>query len=165
MGRVKKWLCPFLRNTAALLENAHKGARAEGAKAELIHLYFGSVTGEMRSFLERLFFPLMTYTDPPGSLLSRKVRTAFIYTLGATKEMARERGFDKHIGTNEMLMKMILGASETLCSYDTCQFEDYSKVYAPRFDPEKKAKVRAEVFPVDCEKAFEMGTRLVRELR
>jgi len=128
-------------------------------------IYFGSVTGEMRSFLERLFFPLMTYTDPPGSLLSRKVQTAFIYTLGATKKMARERGFDKHIAASEMLMKMILGASETLCSYDTYQFVDYSKVYAPRFDPEKKAKVRAEVFPIDCEKAFEMGARLVRELR
>jgi hypothetical protein len=60
---------------------------------------------------------------------------------------------------------MILGASETLCSYDTYQFDDYSKVYAPRFDPEKKAKVRAEVFPIDCKKAFEIGTRLVRELR
>ena len=203
----KKW------NTATLLEKALKGAAAQGAKTELLHLYdynykgciscfackrktgksygkcavkdgltpvlkkvgqadviilgspiyFGSVTGEMRSFLERLLFPLMTYTDPTGSLLSRKVRTAFIYTLGATEEMARERGFDKPIAANEMLMKMILGASETLCSYDTYQFEDYSKVYAPRFDPEKKAKVRAEVFPVDCQKAFEMGTRLVRE--
>jgi multimeric flavodoxin WrbA len=204
----KKW------NTAILLENALKGAGAQGAKTELLHLYdfnykgciscfackkkagksygkcavkdglapvlkkvneadviilgspiyFGSVTGEMRSFLERLFFPLMTYTDPPGSLSSRKVQTAFIYTMGATKEMARERGFDKQIAANEMLMKRILGASETLCSYDTYQFEDYSKVYAPRFDPEKKAKVRAEVFPIDCEKAFELGTRLVRSL-
>jgi multimeric flavodoxin WrbA len=128
-------------------------------------IYFGSVTGEMRSFLERLFFPLMTYTDPPESLLSRKVQTAFIYTLGANKKLARERGFDKQIVANELLMKMILGASETLCSYDTYQFQDYSKVYAPRFDPEKKANVRAEVFPIDCEKAFEMGARLVRELR
>ena len=128
-------------------------------------IYFGTVSGEMRSFMERLFFPLLTYTDPPGSLSSRKVRTAFIYTLGATQEMARERGFDKHIVANEMLMKMMLGASETLCSYDTYQFEDYSKVYAPRFDPTKKAKVRAEVFPIDCEKAFKMGARLVREMK
>lgn len=138
-------------------------------KADVIILgspiYFGSVTGEMRSFMERLLFPLTTYTDPPGSLWSRKVRTAFIYTLGATKKMAKERGFDKHIVANEMLMKRILGASETLCSYDTYQFEDYSKVYAPRFDPKKKAKVRAEVFPNDCDKAFNMGARLIRELR
>lgn len=128
-------------------------------------IYFGSITGEMRSFMERLFFPLLTYTDPPGSLFSRKVRTACIYTLGATEGMARERGFDKPIVANEAWMKMIFGTSETLCSYDTTQFEDYSKVYAPRFDPVKKAKVRAEVFPIDCEKAFEMGARLVGGLR
>jgi len=128
-------------------------------------IYFGSVTGEMRSFMERLFFPLMTYTDPPGSLLSRKVGAAFIYTMGATEEIAREHGFDKHIALNEMLIKDVLGASETLCSYDTYQFEDYSKMHAPRFDPEKKAKVRAEVFLIDCEKAFKIGARLVRELR
>jgi multimeric flavodoxin WrbA len=128
-------------------------------------IYFGSVTGEMRSFMERLLFPLTTYTDPPGSLFSRKVRTAFIYTMNITKERMKEFGFDKHIVLNEMLIKRILGASETLCSYDTYQFDDYSKVYAPRFDPEKKAKVRAEVFPVDCEEAFKMGTRLVRELK
>ena len=127
-------------------------------------IYFGTVTGEMRSFLERLFFPLFTYTDPRGSLFSRKVRTAFIYTLGATKELARERRFDKHIAATEALMQMIFGASETLCSYDTYQFEDYSKVYAPCFDPEKKAKVRKEIFPKDCKKAFDMGAGLVREL-
>jgi len=130
-------------------------------------IYFGTVTGEMRSFMERLLFPLATYTDPPGTLFSRKgkVRTAFVYTLGAPEAMAKERGFDRHILMNEMLMKMYFGASETLCSYDTTQFENYSKVYAPRFDPEKKAKVRRELFPIDCENAFKMGARFVKELK
>ena len=27
-------------------------------------IYFGTVTGAMRSFMERLLFPYMTYTDP-----------------------------------------------------------------------------------------------------
>jgi len=31
-------------------------------------VYFGTVTGEMKSFLERLLFPVLTYTDPPGSV-------------------------------------------------------------------------------------------------
>jgi multimeric flavodoxin WrbA len=122
-------------------------------------IYFGCVAGEMRSFMERLFFPLMTYTDPPGSLFPRRIDTGFIVTMGATEEMAKERGFTQHISLNEMLLKMIFGASESLCSFDTYQFKDYSKIYAPRFDPEKKAKRRAEVFPLDCEKAFAMGTR------
>jgi hypothetical protein len=79
--------------------------------------------------------------------------------------MAKERGFDRPISMNEMIMERAFGASETLCSYDTTQFEDYSKVYAPRFDPEKKAKVRREVFPIDCENSFKMGARFVKELK
>jgi multimeric flavodoxin WrbA len=123
-------------------------------------IYFGTVTGQMRSFMERLCFPYSTYTDPPGSLFPRKIHTGFIYTLGATEEMAKERGFDRHIAANEMLLARLFGTSESLCSFDTYQFEDYSKVFAPRWDPEMKAKRRAEVFPIDCAKAFEMGVRV-----
>lgn len=123
-------------------------------------IYFGTVTGEMRSFMERLLFPYMTYTDPPGSLFNRKLSSGFIYTLGATEEFAKELGFDRHIQANEMLLKLIFGASETVCSYDTYQFEDYSKIYAPRWDPEAKARRRSEIFPIDCQRAFEMGGRL-----
>jgi multimeric flavodoxin WrbA len=123
-------------------------------------IYLGTSTGQMRSFMERLVFPFLPYTDPTGSIFPRKIKTGFIYTLGATEEMAKELGFDHHISTAEMILEWIFGASETLCSYDTYQFEDYSKVVAPRFDPEKKARRRKEVFPLDCAKAFEMGVRL-----
>lgn len=125
-------------------------------------IYFGTVTGEMRSFMERLLFPYLTYTDPLGSLFPGRLRTGFIYTLSATEALAKERGFDRHFAANEMLLNLIFGASETLCSFDTYQFQDYSKVYAPRWDPEKKAKRRSEVFPADCRQAFEMGSRLAR---
>jgi len=123
-------------------------------------IYFGSVTGEIQSFLERLQFPFLTYTDPPASIFPGKLRTGFIFTLGADESMAKERGFDARIAMHEFILKMIFGNSETLSCYDTYQFEDYSKVFAPRWDPEKKAKRRAEVFPKDCERAFEMGKRL-----
>src|SRR5664279_2077769 len=37
-------------------------------------IYFGAVSGEMKSFLERLLFPYSTYTDPPGSLFPGKIK-------------------------------------------------------------------------------------------
>jgi hypothetical protein len=58
---------------------------------------------------------------------------------------------------------MLFGASESLCSYETYQFEDYSKVVSDLFDVEKRTKRREEVFPEDCEKAFEMGARLAQK--
>lgn len=125
-------------------------------------IYFGTVTGQMKSFLERLCFPYMTYTDPPGSIFPGKIRTGFIYTLGATEEMSKERGFDRHIALNELFLQIVFGNTETLCAYDTYQFQDYSKVFAPRWDPAQKAKRRAEIFPVDCVKAFDMGERLAK---
>lgn len=125
--------------------------------------YFGTVTGQMRSFMERLLFPFYTYTDPPGSLFPGKITTGFIYTLGATEEMAKEIGFNHHMRLNEMFLERILGTPETLCCYDTYQFEDYSKVFAPRVDPEQKAQRRRDVFPIDCFNAFEMGARLARK--
>jgi len=123
-------------------------------------IYLGTATGQMRSFMERLVFPFMPYTDPPGTIFPRKIKTGFIYTLGATEEMAKERGFDHYMGLNRAFLERVFGFSETLCSYDTYQFEDYAKVFAPRFDPEKKALRRREVFPLDCAKALEMGARL-----
>jgi len=126
-------------------------------------IYLGTVTGEMRSFMERLIFPYLTYTDLPETLFFRKIKTGFIYTMNATEEMARERDYDGYIKATGAFMKRIFGSAEALCSYDTCQFDDYSKYVAPRFDPHKKAKRREEVFPRDREKAFAMGIGLVRE--
>jgi multimeric flavodoxin WrbA len=123
-------------------------------------IYFGSVTGEMQSFLERLQFPFLTYTDPPASIFPGKIRTGFIFTLGADETAAKERGFDARTAMYAFILKMIFGNSESLSCYDTCQFEDYSKVFAPRWNPEKKAKRRREIFPEDCRRAFEMGKRL-----
>ena len=123
-------------------------------------IYFGIVTGEMRSFMERLLFPYFTYTDPPQSLFPKKIPTGFIYTMNITEELMKEWGYEPLFENNQRLLQMVFGASELLCSFDTYQFKDYAKVVADRFDPEKKARRRQEVFPQDCEAALAMGARL-----
>jgi multimeric flavodoxin WrbA len=123
-------------------------------------IYFGIVSGEMRSFMERLLFPHFTYTDPPQSLFPRKMPTGFIYTMNITEEMMQEWGYQRLFDNNQQLLQMAFGASEMLCSFDTYQFKDYAKVVADRFDPVKKARRRQEVFPQDCEAAWAMGARL-----
>jgi multimeric flavodoxin WrbA len=129
-------------------------------------IYFGTVSGEMRSFMERLLFPYRPYADPRDpqqSLFPKKIHTGFIYTMNATEEQMKEWEFDQHPRLNARFLHLIFGASESLFCYDTYQFENYSKVVADRFDPEKKAKRRKEVFPVDCEKAFAMGCRFAKK--
>jgi len=124
-------------------------------------IYFGNVSGEMRSFMERLLFPYLMYSEPPRSLFPGKIKTGFIYTMNTTEEQRMERGYLQLFTHNEMVLKMIFGTSEYICGFDTFQFDDYSKVVSDRFDPEKKAQRREEIFPKDCLKAFQMGAGLV----
>jgi multimeric flavodoxin WrbA len=123
-------------------------------------IYFGTVSGEMRSFMERLMFPYHTYTFPPRTLFPRKIKTGFIYTMNAPEDWMKKAGYPGMIADNERTLKMVFGASESLASFDTYQFEDYSQMVVEIFDPEKKARRRQEVFPIDCRKAFEMGVGL-----
>jgi len=123
-------------------------------------IYFFRVTGEMRSFMERLLFPYLEYADPWRSLVSRKIKTGIIYTMNITEEEMKEVSLGYSLDANEAILKLIFGASESLYCYDTYQFEDYSKVVADRINVEVKEQRRKEVFPKDCEKAYEMGCRL-----
>ena len=126
-------------------------------------IYFGRVSGEMASFLDRLLFQYLEYSNTGRSLFPDKIDTAFIYTMNVTEEMMKVAGMDVPIKINEMALKRIFGSTETLLSFDTCQFEDYSKVVSTMFDPHAKAISREEVFPKDCQKSFELGARLAEK--
>lgn len=124
-------------------------------------IYFGSVTGETRSFLERLVFPFYTYTNPPRSLFPKRIRVGAVYSMQLTEERAEAAGYWQHLGTMERFLDLVFGPVERVASFDTCQFEDYGRMVADRFDPVHKAQRRREVFPLDCQRAKELGARLV----
>ncbi|AKB78844.1 iron-sulfur flavoprotein [Methanosarcina horonobensis HB-1 = JCM 15518] len=128
-------------------------------------IYFGNVTGEMRSFMERFFFQYLVYSTDPQSLYPKNIPVGFIYTMNVTEDLFEIFGINKLVELNERVAARLFGCSESLYSTDTYQFDDYSKYVADRFDPEEKAKRRKEVFPKDCEKAFEMGARFVKRQR
>ena len=123
-------------------------------------VYLGNITGEMQSFLERLVFPYLTYSDPPQTLFPKKIPTGFIYTMGLTENLMHDFGYEQRFVGIDRFLARIFGSSEHLLSFDTYQFKDYSKYVATRFNPEEKLKRRQEIFPKDCQKAFELGVKL-----
>ncbi len=124
-------------------------------------IYFGTVTGEMRSFMERLLFQYLAYTNPPSTTFTRKIATAFIYTMNISEEMMKQYQYSVHFGSNENYLTRMFGQqAETLCCYETLQFENYDKVVFNYFDPEMRRQRRIDVFPEDCRKAYELGDRL-----
>jgi hypothetical protein len=77
-------------------------------------------------------------------------------------EQLMKENYGTYIGANEQVLKMMFGQSESLFSNETLQFEDYDKVVFSYFDPEERKERRRTVFPQDCKRAFELGTRLAR---
>ena len=119
-------------------------------------IYFSSVTGEMRSFWERLIFPYSSYEGKPSSF-PKRISTAFIYTMNAPAFALPFIGYNKLFSENKKLMKKTFGNAESLIVTSTYQFDDYSKYAMTMFSGEKRLKRRETVFQEDCNKAYELG--------
>ncbi len=122
--------------------------------------YFHTETGEMRSFMERLLFPYLTYTPDHASIFPRKIPTAFIYTMNVPEEHIPAFHQDSSAAASQAIMTRIFGSCEVLLSTDTYQFDDYSQYLSTAWDPDAKAARRRDVFPRDCDRAYQLGTRL-----
>jgi len=123
-------------------------------------IYIYTVSGEMRSFWERLIFPYGSYEGKPSSF-GKKINTAFIYTMNAPAFALPFIGYNKVFKENKKLMKSIFGYSESQIATSTYQFDDYSKYAMTLFSGAKRLKRRETVFVEDCKKAFLLGKKLV----
>jgi hypothetical protein len=77
--------------------------------------------------------------------------------MNITEKMMRNWGYEQVFAGIQRYLQVAFGSSEIPYCCDTYQFKDYAKMVAPRFDAEKKAKRRAQVFLLDCEKALALG--------
>jgi multimeric flavodoxin WrbA len=125
-------------------------------------IYIGSVTSASRAFLERLLFPWFTYTGPAQSLFPKSLAVGTVYTFGAPSDLAAEAGFEQPLRLMESMLGLVFRTQvQSVSSYDTLQFDDYAKYVADRFDPVHKAARHREVFPLDCQRARDLGRRLM----
>lgn len=126
-------------------------------------IYFGTVTGKMRCFIERLLFQYLEYSLPPVSLFPKRLKTAWLYTMNVSREQIPDTGYQIHFNSNENIFKRAFGHCESFYSYETRQFEDYSKVVFNYVDPEERVKKAEIQFPKDCKAAFLLGKKLTTE--
>ena len=152
--------CAMRDGLTPLLDEIH------GADALVLGspVYLMAETGEMRSFMERAVFQYLRYTDPPATFFPRRIRTALVYTMGLPEGPANQIGLMARLEMSRGFMGRIFGHCETLCSFDTLQFSDYSAFDSSRFDPKAKQRRHEEAFPKDLERAFELGQRLALPL-
>ncbi len=138
-------------------------AKIERAKAFFVGspIYFRNITSSTKMFMERLF-PYLNYSNYTSNF-PNKISIGVIYTMSASDQEAQM--FDQVTKYNQMLFSFFFGSCETLLSTDTFHVRDYSKIVADVYESalDRKRKHQQEVFPSDCQKAFEMGSRFVKE--
>jgi len=133
-------------------------------------IYYDFVTGEMRSFMERLMFPVDTYaidtnTGKRKKVLNKVIPVGLIYTMNVPERMLELVEYPKILSCNERSLSRLFGYCETMFSMDTYQFNDYSKYDVTLFNEKDKAEVRDKQFPIDCQKAFDLGIKLIEEAK
>jgi multimeric flavodoxin WrbA len=127
-------------------------------------VYYGNLTGQALSFINRLLFPVMHYeidprTGRPEKVLKKEKKCGLIVTMNASEEY-NQSGYGNTFESLSGSIGMVLGSCETLYSCDTYQFRDYSKYYASMWDERHKAEQREKQFPIDLNNAYRMGQRL-----
>lgn len=125
-------------------------------------IYFGNITGQLLSFLERLLFPYLVYDKNYSTIAPKKMPTAFIYTMNVQEEFMDKAGYLSTFNKIESTLGRIFTKPLVMYSNNTYQFDDYSKYESSAFSEEAKAAHRKTQFPLDCEKAFELGVNLIK---
>ncbi len=118
-------------------------------------IYFGEVTGEMRSFLERLTFPWLSYND--YSLTApKRMPVLLVETMNGTPERNNSNGF----GTMEWCLTTALGEPQRIVAYNTCQVAKYDNYELGSFSEEAKHQWRDTHWKEDLQKAFDAGRQM-----
>ena len=118
-------------------------------------IYFGDVTAQMRSFLERLSFPWLSYND--YSLTApKRMPVVLMETMNGLPERNNSNGY----GSMEHCITAALGKPERVIAYNTYQVNNYERFELASFSEEAKRKWRDEHWEEDLQKAFEAGRKM-----
>ena len=122
-------------------------------------IYFGDVTGQMRTFLERLAFPWLSYNDY-SMTAPKRMPVVLLETMNGTPERNNSQGY----GSMEYCIKAALGEPERLIAYNTYQVKNYDNFELAGFSEEAKRKYRDEHWELDLQKAYDTGKRMAEKI-
>ncbi|MBO6030958.1 MAG: flavodoxin family protein [Prevotella sp.] len=122
-------------------------------------IYFGDVTGQMRTFLERLAFPWLSYNDYSLTAM-RKMPVVLMETMNGLPDRNNSNGY----GSMEYCIKGALGEPEHINAYNTYQVKNYERFELGGFSEEAKRQYRNENWENDLQKAYDAGKRMAENI-
>jgi multimeric flavodoxin WrbA len=123
-------------------------------------IYFGSITAEMRAFLERFLFQYMIYSNPISSVFNGKLKVAFIYTMNIKEETFNQNPLKSHLDVMNLSIERTIGNIEPFYSFFTYQTDNYNDMEYTYFDINEKREYHENTFPEDCKKAGALGAKM-----
>jgi multimeric flavodoxin WrbA len=125
-------------------------------------VYYGNLSGQMRSFTDRLLFQYLDYGGTGTGPKPKNFKTALIATMNVNDEIYIKRGFkDTLFGFSEMIGHT-LGSCELLTLTNAILFDDYSKYVYQMPDIEEKSSRVEKISDENLKKAFDLGVRLIK---
>ena len=110
----------------------------------------------MRSFLERLSFPWLSYNN--YSLTApKRMPVVLVETMNGTPNRNNSNGF----GSMEYCLTTALDEPQHIVGYNTCQVAKYDSYELGGFSEEAKHAWRDTHWDEDLQKAYEAGKRMV----
>ena len=127
-------------------------------------IYFGDVTGQMRTFLERLAFPWLSYNDY-SMTAPKRMSVVLMETMNGLPDRNNSQGY----GSMEYCIQTALGEPEHLVAYNTYQVKNYERFELERFElasfsEEAKRQWRDEHWEQDLQKAFDAGKQMAKKI-
>ena len=131
-------------------------------------IYWHDTTGMFRNFIERLFFPILSYdnADEHGAIkyLDKRMPTAVVYTMNMPSEYYNVFNYHIILEPVRKQMEAFFGSCEQLEARNTWQFfPDYSKFDAKAVDVNQKQWIRDNQWPKDLQAAYELGRRMIEK--
>jgi multimeric flavodoxin WrbA len=126
-------------------------------------VYVGDMTAVTRALLERLIFSHGLYSDTIPTVFPKRIPVGFIYTCNVTEDRLKETYLPTLMSIAPFIRER-LGSFQVLISTNTYQFDDYAKYESSKFSEPEKARHKREQFPIDCQKAFDLGIKCTQPL-
>ncbi len=125
-------------------------------------IYYGEVTGMLRSFFERLTFPWLSYKNF-GLNAPKKMPVVLIYTMnGMPSDYENMR--QTTLGNVEMVMKASLGDVEVVTANNTTQVNNYDRYEFSEGTADHKKAYREAHWEEDLQKAHEAGKQMAQKI-
>ena len=123
-------------------------------------IYFGHISSDMWTLLERLWFAGMNYDPAYSSNYPLNVVCGMIFTMNAPDDSMYEETVISPLRAN---MARKLGPTESFAVTNTLQFDDYDKYISTAFDAQEKRIWHEEKYPEQKQQMLAWVDQLLRK--